>query len=87
MTAAYTQISTTHPPALLGSAGLLSNGRLTMTLQGYTGSVYSIVTSTNLLTPLSNWTEAFRLTNTTGQAVFTNPPPSSSPQYYRAKEL
>ena len=58
-----------------------------MTLQGYTGSVYSIVTSTNLLKPLSNWTEVWRLTNTTGQAIFTNPLLPSSPQYYRAKEL
>ena len=76
-----------HPPVQLSGVRRLTNGAVAMTLQGVTGRVYSIVTSTNLLTRLTNWAELLRLTNTAGQTVFTNPPPSSSPQYYRAKEL
>jgi hypothetical protein len=40
-----------------------------------------------LLDSLTNWAEVQHLTNTGGRTVFTNPPPPSSPQYYRAKEL
>jgi hypothetical protein len=75
------------PPVQFIGARRLANGAVTLTLQGVPGRVYSIVVSTNLLNPLSNWVEILRLTNTGGQTVFTNPPPSSSPQYYRAKEL
>jgi hypothetical protein len=76
-----------HPLVQFSGVRLLTNGAVAMTLQGVTGRVYSIVASTNLLNPLTNWVEVLRLTNTTGQTVFTNPPPSSSPRYYRAKEL
>jgi hypothetical protein len=76
-----------HPPVALNGARVLPNGSLTMTLQGVTNRLYSILGTTNLLQPLTNWAEVLRLTNTGGQTVFTNPPPLSSPQYYRAKEL
>jgi hypothetical protein len=78
---------TVHPPVQFRGIRLLTNSTVAMTLQGVTGRVYSIVASTNLLNLLTNWAEVLRLTNTGGQTVFTNPPPSSSPQYYRAKEL
>ena len=63
------------------------NGAVAATLQGSAGLVYSILGSTNLLQPLTNWTEVLRLTNTTGAITFTSPPPVLSPQYYRAKQL
>ena len=75
------------PQVQFAGVRLLTNGAVAMTLQGVRDRVYSIVVSTNLLNPLSNWAEVLRLTNTGGQTVFTNPPPSSSPRYYRAKEL
>jgi hypothetical protein len=77
-----------HPPVLLTNAQLFANGLFALTLQGVTGGVYSIVTSTNLLMPLSNWAESLRLTNTAGVTVFTNAPlPNASQRYYRAREL
>jgi hypothetical protein len=80
-------LANAHPTVQFSGVNLLTNGMVAMTLQGVTGSVYSIVASTNLLNPLTNWAEVLRLTNTGGQTLFTNPPPPSSPQYYRAKEL
>jgi hypothetical protein len=65
---------------------VLGNGAIAMTLQGKTDGVYSILASTNLLKPLSAWTEVLHLTNTGGRTTFTNPPPASLPVYYRAKE-
>jgi hypothetical protein len=76
-----------HPPVVLASPHVLTDGSLVMTVEGVTNRVYSIVVSTNLLVPLSNWTQILRLTNTTGQTTFTNPPPSALPGYYRAQEL
>ena len=66
---------------------MLPNGALAATLEVGAGRVYSILGSTNLLKPLTNWTEVLRLTNTTGQTSFTSPPPLLPRQYYRAKEL
>jgi hypothetical protein len=80
-------VSGVHPPAQFTSVRLLPNDTIALTLQGVTGGVYSIVASTNLLNPLTNWAEVWRLTNTGGQTVFTNPPPPSLPQFYRAKQL
>jgi hypothetical protein len=78
---------TVRPLVQFTGVQVLPNGAMAMTLQGVTGGVYSIVNSTNLLTPLTNWTEILVVTNTAGQTIFTNPPPPSSPQYYRAKQL
>jgi hypothetical protein len=76
-----------HSPVQFTGVNLLTDGALAMTLQGVAGGVYSIVASTNLLDPLTHWSELRRLTNSGGQTTFTNPPPLVSPQYYRAKEL
>jgi len=76
-----------HPLVLLANPQLLANGSIAMTLEGVTNRVYSIVGTTNLPQPLTNWTEGLRLTNTAGQTRFTNPPSSASPQFYRAREL
>ncbi len=76
-----------HPPVQFTGVSLLTNGAIAMTLQGVTGGVYSIVASTNLLNPLTNWEEVLRLTNTAGQTVFTNQPPTNASLYYRAEEL
>jgi len=78
---------TVHPPVQFTGMSLLTNGAIAMTIQGVTGRVYSIFASTNVINPLTNWAEVIRLTNTGGRTVFTSPPPPSSPQYYRAKEL
>jgi hypothetical protein len=79
--------SYTRTPVWLSGARLLTNGGCAMALQGVPWGVYSIIASTNLLTPLANWTEVLRLTNTTGQSTFTNPPPPATPFYYRAKQF
>jgi hypothetical protein len=78
-----------HPPVVLANAHALTNGNLSMTLQGVTNRVYSILGTTNLLRPITNWPEVLRLTNSSGQTTFTitNPAPVVTPQYYRAKEL
>jgi hypothetical protein len=78
---------TVHPPVQFTGVRLLTNGAIAMTLQGVTGRVYSIVASTNLLNPLTNWVEVLRLTNAAGQTVFTNQSPTNASRYYRAKEL
>jgi hypothetical protein len=74
-------------PIWLSGLRMLPNGALAMTLEGSPDHTYAILASPNLLTPLANWTEVLRLTNTTGQTTFTNPPPTVTPFYYRAKEL
>ncbi len=76
-----------RPPIRFTGLSPVGNGGVAMTLEGVPGRVYAIVGSSNLLAPLAGWTELLRLTNTTGQITFTNPPPVVSPQYYRAKEL
>ncbi len=49
---------------------------------------YAIVTSTDLLKPLANWTNVQSVTISNGQTVFTNTPPADTPfYYYRAKQL
>jgi hypothetical protein len=77
-----------HPTVRLLDPRYLSGGRMAMTLEGITNAVYAIVSSSDLLAPMTNWTEILCLTNTAGRTRFTNQPPSS-PQvrYYRAKEL
>jgi hypothetical protein len=77
-----------HPPLLLANPQVLGNGSFRMILLGMTNRVYSVLGSTNLLQPLTNWAEVLRLTNTTGQTTFTNPTPASGlTHFYRAKEL
>jgi uncharacterized repeat protein (TIGR03803 family) len=91
---AVTLAVSVHPPVLFTNAQLFADGSFALTLQGVAGRVYSIVTSTNVTLPLTNWVElsngslALRLTNTAGFTRFTNAPSLSAPQlYYRAKEL
>ncbi|HSA11776.1 MAG TPA: hypothetical protein P5205_15555 [Candidatus Paceibacterota bacterium] len=81
--ALYTQ----SVPVRLSGVRVLPDGALAMTLEGTPGGIYAVLASGNLLTPLANWPEVLRLTNTTGQTTFTNPPPAVTPQYYRAREL
>jgi hypothetical protein len=76
-----------HPSVVLINPLILTNGNIAMTLEGVTNGVYSILGATNLLQPLTNWTELRRLTNTAGRTSFTNPPPVALPQFYRAREL
>ena len=80
-------LNVVHPPVRLLDPRVLSGGRIAMTLEGITNAVYAILNSSDLLTWMTNWTEVLRLTNTTGQTAFTNPPSAFSPFYYRAKEL
>jgi hypothetical protein len=84
-----TTIEATYSASALRLADpqVLVDGYLAMTLQGVTNRVYSIVVSTNLLNQMSAWSEVLRLTNTAAETRFTNMPPSSTPLYYRAKEL
>jgi sugar lactone lactonase YvrE len=78
-----------HPLVQLTNPRLLTNGSLTMTLLGVTNRVYSVLGITNLLEPVSKWTEVLRLTNAAGQTLFTitNPASAGAPQFYRAREL
>ena len=68
-------------------ASLLPNGAVAITLEGGAGQVYSILGSTSLIKPLTDWIEVLRLTNSTGQTTFTSPLPLLPRQYYRAKAL
>jgi hypothetical protein len=75
-------------PSLFTDAHLLEDGSLSLTLQGLTNRVYSILLSTNVLTSLTNWTPLLLLTNADGQATFIVPAPLTNSQlYFRAKEL
>ncbi len=82
-----TLVITNHPIVQLNSVRIITSNRVAMTLQGVTNGVYSIVTSTNLLTPLSNWSEVLRVTNTIGLTTFTNSSRTNSSRYYRAREF
>ena len=77
----------TYHPAALINPRLLEDRGLALTLEGITNRVYAILSSSNLLEPMTNWAEVLRLTNTASQTMFTNPPPANTPSYYRAKEL
>ena len=77
---------TVHPVVQFVNPHILDDGSIRMTLQGVDNGVYSILASPDLLDQVANWTEVLRVTNTSGQTVFTISPPRSSPQYYRAKE-
>ena len=75
-------------PVLLHGIRALNNGMIAVTLQGNTGRVYAIVMSSNVINQLTNWTEWVRVTNTTGQTTFTNPPPTNTPRgFFRALEF
>lgn len=80
-----------HTTILLTNMHLLDASHIAMALQGVPGKVYSILGTTNLLVPITNWSVVVtNLTNTAGQTTFTitNPPgPASAPRFYRAREL
>jgi len=82
-------VQTPAAAVMLYSPQVLTNGTFSMRLQGLTNRVYAILGTTNLLRPLTNWSEVLRLTNTAGQTVFTitNPAPVIAPHYYRAREM
>jgi len=79
ITAVYSRIALSAPQRFPGA--------LRITLSGGTGRVYTILASTNLLTPLSNWHQLLSLTNLTGQTNFTDQATNVQRYYYRAKEM
>ena len=84
-----TRLVATYVAIKLSGARLADNGTIVIVLEGATNSVYSIVASTNLAAPLTNWAEVLRITNTTGRTGFTitNPPSAATQRYYRARRL
>lgn len=77
----------THPDVLLKDVCTSNNGNMQVTLDGIQGVAYTILSSSNLMAPVSNWIPVMTITNTTGANTFAIPAPAFPPQYYRVKEL
>jgi hypothetical protein len=79
-----------HPQIIFTNALLLADGSLRLTLLGLTNQSYSLLVSTNLLTPAGNWTPLSPplQTDPNGQTTFAIPAPLTNSQlYFRAREL
>jgi hypothetical protein len=78
------QFLTVKEPSKLGAAFQSQSGELLLTLTGGKGLVYSLESSTDLVT----WASLVLLTNQTGTVIWTNLPPASDPAvFFRANEL
>ncbi|PWU22155.1 MAG: hypothetical protein C5B50_00080 [Verrucomicrobia bacterium] len=78
----------THPPVQFVAASRITNGVLALTLTGLVNQPYAILSSTNILLPMSAWGTNLLLTNSSaGQITFTNPPSTNKQLYLRAREL
>jgi hypothetical protein len=74
-------------PPLLSNPTLAGNGHLQFSFGGSAGVNYTVLSSTNLFTPLDDWTTLGFATETSpGQFRFSDPLPPDSPEhYYRVK--
>lgn len=64
-----------------------TNGQFVFTVQGQTSSLYTILASTNIANPTTNWTSLRTLTNVTGAFSFTDPAGNLDRRFYRAEQL
>jgi hypothetical protein len=70
------------PPTLAG-AQMLGNGACQFCFSNTPGASFTVLSSTNLSLPLSNWTVVGAATNTApGQFQFTTSPTTNDPQFF-----
>jgi microcystin-dependent protein len=82
---AHTLPAPPTPPKLTGTK-LLTNGAFQFAFTNSPGTTFTVLTSTNLSLPLSNWTVATTLTNfSPGQFQFTTQPTNEPNRYYRVR--
>ena len=65
----------------------VTNCQCAFTLQSEPGLCFEILATTNLSTPVSNWTSLGTLTNLTGTVPFLNPATNLNQRFYRARQL
>jgi sugar lactone lactonase YvrE len=77
-------VSYVAAPSLFSVPSQSSDGSLHLALQGASGKVYAIQTSSNLV----NWTDLLFLTNSSGTNFFTNTPTIGvDKEFFRARQL
>jgi hypothetical protein len=70
------------PPVLTG-AQMLDNGVLQFAFSNTIGASFTVLSSTDLSVPMSNWTVVGTASNTTpGQFQFTSQPTTNDPQRF-----
>jgi hypothetical protein len=65
----------------------LTNSQFSATLKSEPGEAFQILSSTNISTPLTKWSNVATLTNTTGSAPFVDPSAGTQVRFYSAHEL
>jgi hypothetical protein len=65
----------------------LSNDQFQFRLQSTPGLQFEILTATNPIQPIQEWSVAGRLTNLTGSATFTDPVTNLDGRFYRVRQL
>lgn len=69
------------PPTLSGAG--LSGGNLLVTFSGPSGQTYQVLTSTNVMEPLTNWVPVSTGTFGASPVIYTNPTPNDPQRFYR----
>ena len=78
----YLQVTggTLYPPVL--SSAYLANGEMVLSFSGTNGQAYRVLSSTNLTTALSNWTEISSGTLTGGTLNYTSTPAADPQRFF-----
>jgi hypothetical protein len=79
------RLNSTATPVLLVPA--CTNGQFSFILQSEPGLRFEILASTDVASPLSNWTSLGTLTNVTGAVPFLDPASGLNRRFYRARQL
>jgi len=79
------RLTETGLPALTNP--LVTNRQCGFTLQSQPGLRFEILASTNLASPISNWTSLGTLTNDAGAIPFLDPATNRNRRFYRARQL
>ena len=81
----WQQLSVVNAPAVLKAQSLTANGWFTLSFSNQPAGIFSVLTSTNLTAPLSNWTSlGAPIENPAGQYQFTNASPGQEAlRFYR----
>ena len=64
-----------------------TNNQFRCTLQSEPGLAFEILASTNLFSPVTNWTSLNTLTNLTGSTLFVDTSTNFNQRFYRARQL
>jgi len=79
------RLSSTIAPVLLAPGR--TNGQFTLTLESEPGLRFEILATTNLILPLSSWTDLGSVTNAAGAVAFTDTATNFNVRFYRAHQL